>query len=100
MIALSVSMTFPAEAIAEVREFVTTLTALSNKDAGCVEYWWAQSLEDPNTLRLYEVWESQELLQAHLSLPHENEFKAKIQPLVTKISVHYYDPATIRIHGQ
>ena len=96
MIALSVSMTFPAEAIAEVREFVRNLTALSNKDAGCVEYWWAQTLEDPNTLRLYEVWESQQALQDHLGLPHEEEFKAKIQPLVAKIDVRYYDPQTVR----
>jgi quinol monooxygenase YgiN len=97
LIALSVSMTFPAEKIAEVREFVTNLTVLSNKDAGCVEYWWAQTLEDPSTLRLYEVWESQEALQAHLSLPHEKEFMAKIQPLVTKIDVHYYDPQSLRV---
>ena len=96
MIALSVSMTFPAESVAEVREFLTNLTVLSNQDAGCVEYWWAQTLEDPNTLRLYEVWESQEILQAHLELPHEKEFMAKIQPLVQKIDVRYYDPQTVR----
>jgi quinol monooxygenase YgiN len=90
-------MTFPAEKIDEVREFVTNLAVLSNKDAGCVEYWWAQSLEDPNTLRLYEVWETQEALQAHLALPHEAEYMEKIQPLVTKIEVRYYDPQTLRV---
>jgi quinol monooxygenase YgiN len=96
VIALSVSMTFPAESIAEVREFLKNLTVLSNQDAGCVEYWWAQTLEDPNTLRLYEVWESQEILKAHLELPHEKDFMAKVQPLVQKIDVRYYDPQTVR----
>ena len=96
MIALSVSMTFPAEAMAEVREFLKNLTVLSNQDAGCVEYWWAQTLEDPGTLRLYEVWETQEALKDHLDLPHEKEFMAKIQPLVQKIDVRYYDPQTVR----
>jgi quinol monooxygenase YgiN len=96
MIALSVAMTFPADAVDDVIAYVADYAVLSRQDTGCVEYWWARSLEDPNTLRLFEVWESQELMQAHLAQPHGADYAEKVQPKVTKVEVHFYDPATHR----
>lgn len=93
MLALSVSMNFPPEVLPKVLEYLPELCRLSREDAGCVEYWWARSVEDPDTLRLYEVWESQEILQAHLQQPHEQEWMSKFQQQATNVKVFTYDPS-------
>jgi quinol monooxygenase YgiN len=97
MIALSVSMTFAPEDFAEVREHVKGMIELSRKDEGCVEYWWAESLTDENTLYLYEVWEGPEVFQAHLAQPYELDWMANQQPKVKKIEVRNYDPTTVTL---
>ena len=94
MLALSVSMRFKPEDFAEVQEFVRRLAALSRQDKGCVEYWWAVSMDEPETLRLFEVWETPELLQEHLQLSHEQEFMSTILPRVVSTEVITYDPTT------
>jgi quinol monooxygenase YgiN len=94
MIALSVSMRFSPEDKVKVEEYVRKLAELSRKDPGCVEYWWAPSMEDPQALRLFEVWESEELLQEHLTQPHEKEFMSDYLPRVLSAEVITYDPTT------
>jgi quinol monooxygenase YgiN len=92
MIALSVSMRFSPEDYAAVEQYIPELTQLSRKDAGCVEYWWALSMDEPQTLRLFEVWESEESLQEHLSKPHEKKFMADYLPKILSSEVITYDP--------
>ena len=74
MIIVAGSMSFPAADRADVLASLAEVTAASRGDAGCVEYWWAEDLEHPNTFSFYECWESKELLDAHLAQPHETEF--------------------------
>jgi len=74
MIIVAGSMTFAAADRTDVLASLTEVTAASRGDAGCVEYWWAEDLEHPNTFCFYECWESKELLDAHLAQPHEAEF--------------------------
>ena len=60
-----------------VEELDNTKTALMNRarrsrsDAGCIDYAFAQNLEDPTEIRLIEKWENGELLKAHLAIPDE-----------------------------
>ena len=94
MLALSVSMRFAPEDFAEVQQYLPELTAASRRDEGCVEYWWAVAVDAPHTLRLFEVWESDEILQRHLAQPHERIWLEKYQPRVAAIEVIRYDPTT------
>lgn len=58
-------------------ELENTKTVLMNRarrsrgDAGCIDYSFAQNLEDPTEIRLIEKWESDGLLKAHLAIPDE-----------------------------
>lgn len=96
MLALSVSMSFTPEDFPKVKEYTQYLAVISREEAGCVEYWWAESMDAPNTLRLFECWESNELLQGHLKQPHELVWMSEYQPLVRQQEVFWYDPATKR----
>jgi quinol monooxygenase YgiN len=74
MIIVAGSMSFDATDRADVLASLAEVTAASRGDAGCMEYWWAEDLERPNTFSFYECWETKELLDAHLAQPHEAAF--------------------------
>jgi quinol monooxygenase YgiN len=74
MIIVAGSMSFAAADREDVLASLAEVTAASRADAGCTEYWWAGDLDEPNTFRFYECWESEELLNAHLAQPYEAAF--------------------------
>ena len=54
------------ELIALMRSFV----APTRSEAGCVEYHFHESHDEPNTFMFYENWVSQEALDLHLGMPY------------------------------
>ncbi len=68
------SLSFAPEDREDVIASLLEITQLSKKDPGCVEYWWAEDLEQPNTFRFFECWETQEHFDAHIVMPHEVAF--------------------------
>ena len=54
------------------------------------EEWWAEDLEDPNTFRFFECWESQETFDAHINSPHELAFGERYLPLITGETASQY----------
>ncbi len=91
MHAISGYLTFAAENRDTVVAGLVDITELSRKDPGCVEYWWAEALDEPNTFRFFECWDSEESLEAHLAMPHEKEFMARFMPLVIGADAHACD---------
>jgi len=52
-------------------EFVTMFTErckVSRQDAGCLQFEFFQSVDNPDQFVLLELWESQEALDAHVEL--------------------------------
>lgn len=74
MLIIEGSLSFDAEDRDDVIASLREIAALSRRDAGCVEYWWAEDLEAPNTFRFFECWESQQDFDAHVAAPHEKAF--------------------------
>ena len=74
MLIIEGSLSFEAKDRQDVIASLLEVTELSRNDAGCVEYWWAEDLEQPNTFRFFECWESQEAFDAHIVQPHEAAF--------------------------
>ena len=58
---------------------------------GCLEYFWSEDLETPNTFRFFECWESQELLDAHLARPHELTFGERNLPRIIGATASFFD---------
>lgn len=74
MIVIAGSMSFAAADREDVLASLAEVTVASRRDTGCVEYWWAEDVAEPNTFRFFECWGSKDLLDAHLAQPHEAAF--------------------------
>jgi quinol monooxygenase YgiN len=74
----------------EVIAGLVEITELSRRDAGCVEYWWAPDLEQPDTFRFFEVWESAELFDAHRATAHEERFNERYLSQIIDADAHVY----------
>lgn len=47
-------------------------------EEGCVTYNFAQSVVDPTEIRIFEIWESKDALEAHFVAPHMATFQAAL----------------------
>jgi len=68
--------TFPVKA--EVRddalELMRQMAAASQEEEGCISYEFYVGLTNPNTLLLFQEWESVDALQGHFETDHMEEF--------------------------
>jgi quinol monooxygenase YgiN len=55
-----------------------TLTELTLAEPGCLDYAFAADAENPDRIRVFERWSSQEALDAHLETPHVKDFRAVV----------------------
>ena len=72
-------------------EACLTMQKATQQEEGCISYRFHADLEDPNTLFLFEEWESQEHLSAHFKAEHMKAYRAVIPALVNGPSkLKYY----------
>lgn len=58
-----------------------------------------RSVDDPNEFRIYETWESEELVGAHEANAPFLEYRERLRPLVEGDSVVWGNPAPFAIKG-
>jgi quinol monooxygenase YgiN len=71
MVIITGWLSFPADQREDVLSSLLEVTVASRGDRGCLDYWWAEDLDDPNTFHFFECWATQADLDAHLAQPHE-----------------------------
>jgi len=64
-------------AIAAMRELMTE----TRKEKGCAAYVMSGDFEDPGKIRLFEEWESQAAIDAHMQAPHMKKFGSQVGQL-------------------
>lgn len=58
------------------------MTEATQAEQGCVSYDFYLGLSDPNTLMLFQEWESMEALMGHFQTPHMEEFLRELPHVV------------------
>lgn len=81
MIIVSGVVTVRPERRAEAVEAMRRVVEATRHDTGCLAYDFYTDVRDPNRFRVYEEWESDEALNAHLAAPHTQAFLAAIGPM-------------------
>ena len=61
-------------AVDGIKDAIATMETESRKEPGCHTYAFSVDLNDPTMLRITELWESREILQAHFATPHMAAF--------------------------
>lgn len=60
---------------------VTPMVVASRAEDGCHEYVFTPDPHDPTLVRLFELWESQDALDAHFASTHMAEWQAQAADL-------------------
>ena len=71
-----------------------TVIAATRAEPGCEVYTYARLREDPDTIRIFEIWDSSDALRAHLATPHMAEWYAVLssaEVLDRDVNVHPFE---------
>jgi len=90
MHALTGYLDFRPEERDETVTALEAVTILSRGDAGCVDYWWSEDLEQPGRFRFFECWESEAAFDAHQAQPYEHEFMAEHVSRIVGVDAHVF----------
>ncbi len=63
-------------AVEALRDAIITMETESRKEPGCHRYAFSTDISDPTVVRITELWESAEDLNAHFTVPHMAAFAA------------------------
>lgn len=70
----------------------TEMMQETHKEAGCNQYVFSASLDEPGTFHIFEEWESQEALDAHFKAPHMAKFQQAMGGFgVKEMTVHRFE---------
>ena len=73
------------------------IMAATHEEPENIEYVFSFDAADPATIRVFEVWENDDDLNAHLELPHVAEFRAAMADMgVSGADVMKYDVSGTR----
>lgn len=63
-------------------ELARKMAETTRSELGCLSYEFYVALSDPNTLLLFQEWESMEALMAHFQTDHMDEFLQELPKVV------------------
>ncbi|AIZ42828.1 putative quinol monooxygenase [Cellulophaga baltica] len=84
---LSVHIQSKKEAQQEVKAILQNLVVQTLQEKGCIQYTLHQGIEDKNTFVFYEVWEHQEALDKHNTMPYIKELGVLFEDKLASESV-------------
>ena len=94
MLVIAGTVKVKPETRAEAVQAALKMAKASQAESGCRSYAFYVDLEDPNTILIFEQWESEVALMAHFQTPHMAEFNAAIPRfLAAPPSINRYDVA-------
>lgn len=64
-------------------ELARIMAEATQMEPGCISYDFYLGLSDPNTLMLFQEWETMEALMKHFQTPHMQEFLRALPDVVS-----------------
>lgn len=85
---------------ARLKSAIDAMTMATMTEAGCRHYSLVPDTEDPDLLHVYEEWDDQETLGAHLVSDHLIDFQLamrRTRVLSADVNIHYTDGKVKRL---
>ena len=76
MLVITARISASAAIIDALTPAIAAMEQASRAEEGCYDYTFCREINDPNTIRIIERWESEAALKAHFVTPHMAEFQA------------------------
>lgn len=97
MLILAGSVRLPPENLAAARPVIQRMVEASRAEPGCIAYSFAEDLQDPGLLRIFEVFEDHAAQQAHSTSPHMKEWRAAWPALgISDRQITHYEVSSSR----
>jgi len=78
-----------------LHDVAVTMIEETRKEEGCISYAYGRAMEEPDVMRIAEVWESQDALTAHMQSAHMATFnQALAGAKILGVSVKSYPAET------
>lgn len=84
MIVIAGTLRLTPEGLAAVRELARATVVATNQEDGCIVYSFAEDINEPGLIRIYEEWESREALDAHGRAPHMTVWRDGLKTVEVK----------------
>jgi len=84
MIIVLVEVESDRQLIAAQCEDLRRMEIASEAEEGCVSYRFTTEVNNPDKIRLTEIWQSMAALEAHMQTPHMAEFNKLIRASAPK----------------
>lgn len=81
-------ITAKADRVEQVKTELMKLIDITRSEAGCVQYDLHQDNEKPAHFMFFEIWDSRELWQRHMSAPHLLAMKAATEGAIEAFALH------------
>ena len=82
MIIVHGTIPIKADSREEALRLARRMTEATLNELGCISYEFFVGLSDPNTLMLFQEWESMEALMAHFQTEHMDEFMKELPAIL------------------
>ena len=76
MLVIAGTVRVPPQNLAGLRPHMLTMLRASRAEDGCIVYSYAEDVEEPGLIRIFEAWRDRAALDAHLLTPHLADWRA------------------------
>ena len=83
MIIVHGTIPIKADSRDQALQLARRMADLTRGERGCISYDFYVGLSDPNTLMLFQEWESMEALMGHFQTEHMDEFLKELPDIVS-----------------
>ena len=83
MIIVHGTIPIKAECRDDALSLARRMADLTRNEPGCISYDFYVGLSDPNTLMLFQEWESMEALMGHFQTDHMDKFLSELPDIVS-----------------
>lgn len=88
------------ENISNLKDVIFSLEQETLKEKGCLDYAFSAEINNPNIMRITELWEDLQSLMDHLKTEHVAVFRKEMSKNPVEIKAHFYESGEIPYPSQ